>query len=302
MKNCAKIIIFTIMLFFITGAAAEAYPISTIESMIRIGQNAYVQPGEVENSDVVSIGGDIYINGTVNGNAVCIGGNVYVNGTVKGDVTCIGGTISKGSQSKIEGKTTEIGRSFTAPFNLKHNYLGIFSRNNGFSNFSIASLVIMFIFSFIIYEIMPKNITSMAIEVNNNIRKSLLYGYCSIIAIPIIAILFIITIIGILAVPILFIAAYIVFLIGFTSLAIYCGKRLGLAILNRNISDLWCIFIGVAVYEIIRSIRFAGIGNIISILIVIPISLGIALSTRFGTFKPWRKYSAEDSEWDRFRK
>lgn len=302
MKKCFKFIIFALMLIFFTGTAVEAYPVSTIESMVKIGQNAYVQPGEVVNSDVVSVGGDIYINGTVNGSAVCVGGNIYVNGTVEGDVTCIGGTISKGTQSKIQGKTTEVGKNFNIPFNVRHNYFWGLGKNNGLSKFSIASFAIMFILSFIIYEIMPKNISSMAIETKNNISKSLLYGYCSIIALAVIIVLFIVTIIGILAVPILLIAAYIVFLIGFTSIAIYCGKRLGLAVLNRNISDTWCIFIGVAVYEIIKSIRFANIGNIILILIVIPMSLGIALSTRFGTFKPWRRYAGENSEWDRFKK
>lgn len=292
---------FTLMMVLLLSSVAyAASPIAPALGIVKIGQNVYIQPGEVYNSDAVAIGGDIYVNGTVNGNALCIGGNVYINGSVKGDVTCIGGNINKGSEGKVSGKATEIGRNFNIPFKYRNNYFrNIIGYYPGKGSF--ARVILLFVFSIIIYEIMPKNINRTAFEARNNLGKKLIYGYSALIAIPIITVLLIATIIGIILVPILLLVSYVVFLIGFTSLSLYCGKRIGLAVLSRNISDIWCLFIGVLLYELIKSISFGGIGTVITFFFVIPLSMGLSLSSKFGTFRPWERPDEDGWGPDDFR-
>lgn len=292
-------IMFMVLLF--SSVTCSAVTIMPVQGLLKIGQNVYIQPGQVENSDVVSVGGDIYVNGTVNGNTVCIGGNIYLNGTVKGDVTCIGGNVNKGDNAKINGKSTEVGNSIKLPFRYRNNYFNNFSRYfRGGGSF--ASFILLFIFSVIIYEIMPRNITKVAFEAKDNFGKSIAIGYAAFVVTICVAVLLVLTLVGILLVPLLALALYVVFLIGFASIALYCGKRLGLAILNRNISDLWCIFIGAALYELIKSISFAAIGDIVCSLIIIPLCVGIAVYTQFGILKSWKRPNGDGSEWEGFRK
>lgn len=289
MKTRLKLVFFTLMMTFLLSTICyAAAPIAPVLGAVGIGQNVYIQPGQVENSDAVAIGGDVYVNGTVNGNAISIGGNVYVNGNVKGDVTSIGGNINLGEQGKINGKSTEIGKSFNVPLKFRDNYFRNISSYYP-KKANLATFILLFVFTVIIYEIMAKNIRGIAFEAGKNVGKSLIYGYVTLIAVPITTVLLIITIIGILLVPILFLVTYVIFLIGFTSLSLYCGKRMGIAVLKKDLSDIWCLFIGAALYELIKGISFAGIGSIVSFFFVIPLSVGLALSTKFGTFKSWKR-------------
>lgn len=293
------------VLFFsiiLCSTAQGASFISYSGSHFKIGQNIYVQPGETVNSGVASIGGDIYINGTVNGSAFCIGGNVYVNGTVKDDVRVIGGKILKGQNGSIGGKTSEIGKVFKLPFVSSNNSFSDITRNY-FRKGSFLSFLILLIFCFIVHAIMPKNVNKMALNVDYNWGRNLLYGYGIFIGVAAATIALVLTLIGILLIPLLFLAAYVIYIIGFTAIVLYCGKRVFYLIFNRNTSDLWSIFIGMALYEVVRSISVGGIGTIISILFMVPLSIGIAVSTNFGTFKMWGENNIDtESEWDKYKK
>lgn len=280
------------------GAALKSYS----GSHFKVGQNIYVQPDEIVNSGVTSIGGDIYINGTVNGSALCIGGNVYVNGTVKGNVRVIGGEILKGENGSIGGATNEIGKDFKLPSIFGNKSFSDISENY-FRKGSFLSFVILFIFCLIVHAIMPKNITKMALNFNDDFGRNLLYGYGVFIGIAAVSIALVLTLIGILLVPLLFLVTYVIYIIGFTALVLYLGERVSYVIFNRNIGDCWSIFIGTALYHAVRSISVGGIGIVISTLFVIPLSIGIAVSTNFGTFRTWRKDNADtESQWDKYKK
>lgn len=271
-------------------------------SHFKIGQNIYVQPGETVNSGVTSIGGDIYINGTVNGSAFCIGGNVYVNGTVKGNVRVIGGEILKGENGIIGGKTSEIGKNFKLPFGSRNESFSNIVRNY-FRKGSFLSFVILLIFCLIVYAIMPKNINRMALNVDYNWGRNLLCGYGIFLGVAAAAVALVLTLIGIVLIPLLLIAAYVIYIIGFAAIMLYFGKRISYLIFNRNTSDFWSIFIGIALYQVVRSISLGGIGTIISVLFVVPLSIGIAISTNFGTFRMWEESNIDtESEWDRYKK
>lgn len=304
-KNSIMILFTTFFISVILCISAKAASnISYSGGNFKIGENIYIQPDESANSDIAAIGGDIYISGKAYGNVFCIGGNVYVNGTVNGNVTVIGGAIKKGTEGKIGGTTNQIGRELNLPFGYNNRNFGDMGKYY-LKHGSFLSLFLLFIFCFIINQLMGKKITSMALSVQNRFSKNLLYGYGIFLIFPIILIVLILTIIGILLVPLMLLALYVVFLIGFTSLALFAGKRIALGITNRNISDNYSILIGVILYETIKSISFLNIGSIISFLVVTPVALGLAIGTNFGTFKSWKKHDSDDSydsEWNKYKK
>lgn len=87
----------------------------------------------------------------------------------------------------------------------------------------------------------------------------------------------------------------ITFLMGFTSMCLYVGKRF----LKSKVSPMTSILIGVAFYEVIRSVVFLGLGNAVIILFILPLSIGIPIRSKFGSFRPWKRMNAND-DWNDF--
>ena len=71
-------------------------------STIRVGENEVV-------SDLFALGGDIKIDGEVDGGAVAIGGPIKVNGVVRGDVIAMGDNVELGPEAKVYGNVTSVG-------------------------------------------------------------------------------------------------------------------------------------------------------------------------------------------------
>ena len=66
-----------------------------LDNRVAFGSTVRVGRGEVVN-DLVSIGGDVKVDGEVRGDAVSIGGEAKINGRVTGEVVSIGGDIELG--------------------------------------------------------------------------------------------------------------------------------------------------------------------------------------------------------------
>lgn len=283
------LLVFLLMIPMGTVKANDSYMIT--EGVVKFNENIYIQPKQVENSNVISIGGDIYVNGTINGNVTSIGGNVYINGKVTGDATAIGGRVTKGPKGSIKGTVKEKFTKAKIPF---------INRNNSIENIKIhhsriASAILLFILCIIVYNLMPYNEMRMTSAIDKEVGKSLLYGYITMILTPILIITLLFSIVGIILIPIVVIAFLIIFLIGFTSICLYVGKR----ILKSRVSPMTSILVGVVFYQIIRSVVFLGLGNIIIILFVIPLSIGICIRSKFGSFRPWRRLNTND-DWNDF--
>lgn len=299
MRRYRRFLFAFVFFMFVFVPTASALDINKIHpafgAVIRFGENVYVQAGETVKSDIISLGGDVYVNGKVQGSIIAFGGNVYINGIVNQDVTTFGGKLTIGPQGKINGKHSEIVRGFgTGP---KAVYSSEFRSNLNTGLKRVFGFVIYTVLCLIIYTIMSKNTIKMAVSVEKNLGKRFLYGYGTIFGSLVLMVALVLTIIGILLIPILMLVLLIMYLIGFTAIMLYIGKKLTVS-LHRKVSETWCIVIGVALYEILLSVTFLGIAFIINSFIVIPLSLGVVVSTRFGTLKPWRKSQETEPQWN----
>ncbi len=54
-----------------------------------------------------------------------------------------------------------------------------------------------------------------------------------------------------------------------------------------------------AFYEVIRSVVFLGLGHAIIILFIFPLSIGIPIRSKFGSFKTWKRMDTND-DWNDF--
>lgn len=150
-----------------------------IEGVVKFNKNIYIEQDKVENADVISIGADIYVNGTVNGDVTSIGGNIYINGKVTGDATAIVGRVTKGSKGIIKGTIKEKFKKSKMPFiNSNRNI-----KSTKFDYSRVASTILLFILCIIAYNLMPYNEMRMAFAIDKELGKSLIYGYGTIILI-----------------------------------------------------------------------------------------------------------------------
>ncbi|GAE03763.1 hypothetical protein CBO05C_3453 [Clostridium botulinum B str. Osaka05] len=263
------------------------------EGVVKLNKNIYIQPDKVENADVISIGSDIYVNGTVNGDVTSIGGNVYINGKVTGDATAIGGRVTKGSKGIIKGTIKERFKKSKIPFINSNKNI----ESTKFDHSRVASAILLFILCIITYNLMPYNEMRMASAIDKELGKSLIYGYGTIILIAMLLITLLFSIVGIILIPIIAIVFIITFLVGFTSMCLYVGKRF----LKSKVSPMTSILVGVVFYEVIRSVVFLGLGHAVIILFIFPLSIGIPIRSKFGSFRPWRRLNTND-DWNDFWK
>ena len=75
-------------------------------SIMRIGSDIHVGPDEVVKGDVNTVGGDVLIEGHVEGNVVAMRGEVHLKSTarVDGDVVCIGGALIEEQGAYVGGQ------------------------------------------------------------------------------------------------------------------------------------------------------------------------------------------------------
>ncbi|MDU4598368.1 MAG: polymer-forming cytoskeletal protein [Clostridium sporogenes] len=246
------------------------------EGVVKLNKNIYIQPDKVENADVISIGADIYVNGTVNG-----------------DVTSIGGKVTKGPKGIIKGTIKERFKKRNIPFINSNKNI----ESTKFDHSRVASAILLFILCIIAYNLMPYNEMRMASAIDKELGKSLIYGYGTILLIAMLLITLLFSIVGIILIPIVTILFLITFLVGFTSMCLYLGKRF----LKSKVSPMISILVGVAFYEIIRSVVFLDLGHAVIILFIFPLSIGIPIRSKFGSFRPWRRLNTND-DWNDFWK
>ncbi|KEI95317.1 hypothetical protein N494_16160 [Clostridium botulinum A2B7 92] len=261
------------------------------EGVVKLNKNIYIDQDKVENTDVISIGADIYVNGTVNGNVTSIGGNVYINGKVTGDATAIGGRVTKGSKGIIKGTMKERFKKSKMPFINSNRSI----ESTKFDYSRVVSTILLFILCIITYNLIPYNEMRMASAIDKELWRSLIYGYGTIILIVMLLITLLFSIVGIILVPIVAIVFLITFLMGFTSMCLYVGKRF----LKSKVSPMTSILTGVVFYEVVRSMVFLGLGHAVIILFIFPLSIGIPIRSKFGSLRPWKRMNTND-DWNDF--
>jgi hypothetical protein len=79
-------------------------------NMIRFGEDVEVRPDEVVNGDAIIVGGDLVVEGEVEGDAIVLAGNLYAgrHAHIRGQAIAIGGRVETGSGAEIQGQTVSL--------------------------------------------------------------------------------------------------------------------------------------------------------------------------------------------------
>ena len=213
---------------------------------VSVGQGRIVGPDEVVTNDVVIIGANLTIHGTVNGDAVCVGGDLDVGpqAIIKGDLVNVGGKLSVDSSAEIYGdRVNLVGFPFDFLKFLKgagikqkkgvdqfdiHKFGGRMSLVAKLVRFALdcVHLLLILFLALLLTVFMPRHFNNIEEYLSNEFPRCTLLGMACMVGFPVILVLFIITLIGILAIPLLIVALLVSSLTGYIVFSRILARRL----------------------------------------------------------------------------
>lgn len=231
------------------GGSIELPAGETSDNVVAVGGNANVA-GEVKDA-VVAIMGNTRVTGIVGDSVVTIMGNSYINNAVRGDVVTLMGRVELGPQAVVDGELVTIAgtviRDPAAVVN-RMNSVGTMPAGVNFGWFKSwvtrcvlygrllafdASLTWAWIvagIALLLYvltaSLVPKTVAHCVQVLEQSPGKSLLAALLSIVLIPAVFLLLVITLVGIIAVPFVGLALMTAAWFGKLIMLAWLGKRL----------------------------------------------------------------------------
>ncbi|MGL5004894.1 MAG: polymer-forming cytoskeletal protein, partial [Casimicrobium sp.] len=247
-----------------------------------IGRNARVAGGQIEFSPISEVtgnvsaaGGRVSLKGKINGNVQAAGGVVLIDAIIGGDVEATSGQVELGPNAKIAGKlryasrdpifrdpaakvagsveTFEPAGGWPVPSNMERRM----GRGGGWV-WTIGLLLV----ATVLIALAPTFYSRVAETLRARAGTSLLIGFIALICVPALAILFLITVIGV-PLALLIIAAYLMLLVvGYVTTGISIGDwLLKRAKGDQTSSTLWRIggaIVGVSIVSLLARIPWVG--------------------------------------------
>jgi len=241
--------------------------------VVRSG-NIIVPAEEKIFGDVVSILGDVEIYGEVFGDVVAILGQVTVHphGAVHGDVVTLVGVIDLQSGGQIDGDQVSLG-GLSKKVSL--------SPLRGLTKFSpgrsIFNVVVRVLFALLIGALFPLGVARISAKIETQIGPSAGAGILAWLAVPPLAIIMALTIIGIPLSLLVLVALWAAYQVGFTSISMIIGKRFLPNSMEGNIGP---VVLGALILSLLIALPLLGWLVRISVGLV---GVGAVALTRFGT-------------------
>lgn len=227
------------------------------KSIVKIGGDVVVVESE-EVDDAVAVGGDITVNGTVNGNAVAVGGSIHLgqNAVIRGDAVSIGGTVHKEEEAVIHGDMVEIGDmgflSYVIPFG-KPGFWEIHWA------FKIVSFIGFLVIALFIILLLPNQISAVARGIEKDVVTTILYSVVGVVLIVPLAISLAISVIGIPLIPLEILAIILAMVLGYIAVAQLIGTRALASIKKPSESLIAQTFSGLVILAVVGLIPFIGL-------------------------------------------
>lgn len=259
----------------------------SVGNVLALGCNVDVQQGATVTGSIADFGGNVQIAGTVSGSIASFGGNINLtdSAVVNGDIAAMGGNVTRAPGAVVNGNsTTGLPTPPNAPgaptpppvlnpinraFNFGFDILGGIVTALAFG--ALGALVVIF----------APNATKRVSEAAG--RKPLNtagVGCLTLIVLPILAILLVITLIGIPVAFLLGIAAWAAWIFGGIAIGLLAGEKILGAFKVNNILPVAAVMVGIVILILIGQVPVFGF---LFSCIVGLIGLGAVVMTRFGT-------------------
>ena len=226
MKQFKKIALLGALLCSLTFAAQK--------DLVSFGKALTVKKGETVSS-VVSVGGDVIINGTVNEDAVSIGGDVILGrkAKIKGKAITLGGKVRKGRGSKIGKGSVE---ASVDDLNSFKHVLTEVNWDHHKRTFSHGSRLGFIILAMVIVFFLPHLVGNISAVIEHTTPRAALFGVLGFVAIVPLGIMLLMSVIGILLIPFEVALVSASFLFGYVAISQLVGKQVLSILDKKNVS------------------------------------------------------------------
>jgi len=298
----AIVIALLIFLFFLTGLADEQTSAIHVKKDDVAGDlvisisNPVIIDGKATQG-VFAAGTTLTITGTVTGDVAVIGGNLILkeNGLINGNVILVGSAQDISPSARIEGKlfTTpfmekEIRKIFNDPasflFSYEYDFMFIAKR--------IFSSLLLFILSIIILKLFPAHVSFASSRLKRDLGYTLSMGIVGITGILVLLLISLALCMFLIGIPIFLLLLLFLlsaWLFGIAVIFLLVGESILRWTRVKNKSTILALMAAIVIWTGIKFLP--GISLLVHILTVI-LSVGITLTTRFGTGTPWFKRRA----------
>jgi len=268
-------------LLILLGPAAGAHAETT--NIVKINSDVVVEEG-MKIRNVIVLGGQVTVNGTVEQHIVAIGGSAVLTRTavVGGDVVVLGGIIAVGNGADVRGTITEINSS-----NISDAISDLLSDNwEGwswlFAIFSVVVFLATLIIAMLIAVLIPKPILTISESIALHTYRATITGFVGLLMIAPVAVLLTLSVIGIVLIPLQIVVVACAAVFGFVAVAQILGQRVLIVAKKPDQSLVRQIFWGLLVLWIVGWIPY--VGWMMKVLAIV-LGMGGVMITRFGAKK-----------------
>jgi hypothetical protein len=273
-------------------------PSGELRDLVSFGGDAQLMAGQ-QVRDVITMGGDADLRGEVFGNVLTMGGDADVRGVVVGDVVTMGGDIRVARGGRVHGQMNAMGgdievedRDAQPPSSVRtagtsRNGGGASAHDRDHDDDEQSWLestlegamrhALLFLLGLVFLGVAPVRMRQLGGAIAKQPLRSLASGFLGVIASAVIALVLVITIIGIPGALVLVLAIFLASYLGLATAASVVGAALPIpALADRPVLQLGA---GVLVLFLVSCVPVIGTLLVIAATLT---GLGAALLTRLG--------------------
>lgn len=271
--------VFTVILCALILVASFAFAVNKGQNIVKLFSDSEINSDMTVN-DIVSLGGDVVIRGRVEGNVTVVWGSIKVSdgSYVGGQVIVVGGELFRGPESRIEGRVTQIYMPDFIPS------LTRFLKNGWIAVWAIISFFVLLGFlglAVLAMAFIPGHMSAIVDALGKSFFISFLWGMFWMVLIVPIAVFLLISIVGIVLIPLEILIAAAAFILGYIASAIFIGKKV-FASLKKNSNPFFDAILGIVILLVAGFIPV--VGTAVKTIFVIA-GFGAVLTTRFGVLR-----------------
>lgn len=256
-------------------------------NIVKIGGDITIEEGKkVKNA--VAVGGQITVNGAVEGHVIAIGGSVVLTRTalVEGNVISVGGVIVMGRGARVHGALKELNSS-----DISASVASVLNEDwEGWSwVFAVLSLLVfigVLLLAMLLYTLLPKPLCIVSAVIKDAPFKVFLWGLVVLISVVPLAVLLTISVLGIVLIPLEMTLVVGSALVGFIAAAQLAGEKAFALLKKRDQSLISDVFWGLIILWFIGWIPH--IGWMIKVITVV-LGLGGVFVACLGARQKWKK-------------
>ncbi len=226
---------------------------ATEDTVVRLGSDIVIEPG-VEVQGIVSLGGSVRVYGQVREDVIAVGGSVFLgeDAIIFGNVVSVGGPVVKQPGAQVHGKITSVETTWISSL-FSGFEVPELPKVHGFVSF-IGFLLI----TLCIVALIPSTVGFISFNLEYDSLKTFAWGVLGTVLILPLVFIFIISIVGIVLIPVLVILVACAFLLGYVAVSQLVGKKITIAVKKPNKPIILETLLGVVVLSGIGLIPLLG--------------------------------------------